>query len=148
MQKLDNNNKLPYEKCKFYVPYSVIGVDNSNVKIPLLEQISTENDTKSLLPSSSSQQEIKLTPSETLMASSLPELSKDLSTTNLIATEETITKLRRNTIPGFLRKSSLAKQTNLDHLLQLIGSFGFYQKLQFFLVGVMAILPSNIYSYL
>jgi hypothetical protein len=138
MEKV-NNNKFLYERCKFYVPYSVVGVDNSNIKIPLLGQISTDSETKT---NPSIQQENKLSPSDTLMSSSPIDLTNDLSISN--STVKTITKLRRHSIPGFLRKPTLAKQTNLDHLLQLIGSFGFYQKLQFFLVGVMAILPSNV----
>ncbi|CAF0756334.1 unnamed protein product [Brachionus calyciflorus] len=51
-------------------------------------------------------------------------------------------------IPANLRKNSHIKQTNLDHVLDQIGSFGFYQKIQFFLVGFLAIVPSMVaFSY-
>lgn len=47
-----------------------------------------------------------------------------------------------------LRKSSTCKQTNLDYILSVIGSFGLYQKLQFILVGFLAVVPSMVaYSY-
>lgn len=47
-----------------------------------------------------------------------------------------------------IRKSSKNKQTNLDYILSLIGSFGLYQKLQFVLVGFLAVVPSMVaYSY-
>jgi hypothetical protein len=40
------------------------------------------------------------------------------------------------------------KKTNLDDILEHVGSFGFYQKLQFLLVGFLAIVPSMVaYSY-
>ena len=49
------------------------------------------------------------------------------------------------TIPTFLQN---AKSKNLDTLLNLIGSFGIYQKFEFFLIGFLAILPSMVaYSY-
>ncbi len=41
-----------------------------------------------------------------------------------------------------IRKSLSNKQNNLDYTLSLIGSFGLYQKLQFILVGFLAIVPS------
>ena len=52
-----------------------------------------------------------------------------------------------NVIPNILNKKHI-NGTNLDHLLNCIGSFGFYQMIQFFLVGIMAIIPSMVaYSY-
>ena len=56
--------------------------------------------------------------------------------------------VREQLVPDFLIRPSQAKTTNLDHLLEKIGSFGLYQKLQFLLVGFLAILPSMVaYSY-
>lgn len=54
---------------------------------------------------------------------------------------------KHNVIPNILNKKHI-NGTNLDHLLNCIGSFGFYQMIQFFLVGIMAIIPSMVaYSY-
>jgi len=54
---------------------------------------------------------------------------------------------KQNVIPNILNKKHI-NGTNLDHLLNCIGSFGFYQMIQFFLVGIMAIIPSMVaYSY-
>ena len=45
-------------------------------------------------------------------------------------------------------KERKSQQTNLDYVLALVGSFGFYQKLQFLLVGCLSIVPSMLaYSY-
>ena len=45
-------------------------------------------------------------------------------------------------------KTRKSQQTNLDFVLALFGSFGFYQKTQFLLVGCLSILPSMLaYSY-
>lgn len=50
-------------------------------------------------------------------------------------------------IPTFLQQSGYSKK-NLDTLLSLIGSFGMYQKFEFFLIALLAILPSIVaYSY-
>jgi hypothetical protein len=58
-----------------------------------------------------------------------------------------LNKSKRN-VPEYLRKRSSAKINNLDHLLNVIGSFGLYQKIQFLLVGFLAIVPSMVaYSY-
>ena len=46
------------------------------------------------------------------------------------------------------KKKEKKKPTNLDDVLSLVGSFGFYQQMQFLLVGFLAILPSMVaYSY-
>ncbi len=51
---------------------------------------------------------------------------------------------QRTAVPKYLsiRKSLSNKQSNLDYTLSLVGSFGLYQKLQFVLVGFLAIVPS------
>jgi len=52
------------------------------------------------------------------------------------------------TIPTFMKKTGTNSANNLDTLLGLIGSFGIYQKFEFFLIGFLAILPSMVaYSY-
>ncbi|RNA33199.1 organic cation transporter [Brachionus plicatilis] len=52
----------------------------------------------------------------------------------------------KSCMPESLRKKS--KNTNLDHVLEQVGSFGFYQKIQFLLVGFLALVPSMVaYSY-
>ncbi len=51
------------------------------------------------------------------------------------------------TVPIFIQKTG-TNSPNLDTLLGLIGSFGIYQKFEFFLIGFLAILPSMVaYSY-
>lgn len=46
------------------------------------------------------------------------------------------------------RSSKVSNLANLDHILIIIGQFGFFQKLQFMLVGFLAIVPSMVaYSY-
>ena len=123
-----------YEKCSFFVPYSVIGVSS---KTPLLVHISEEKETESLLPTINDQRDFNSTHDKTLESSEL----KELSAKNLISTKQELSKLNRN---RSLHKPSFTQQTNLDQFLEKIGSFGFYQILQFFLVGIMAISPSNI----
>ena len=153
METKTNKKVSPYEKCRFHVPYSVIGVNNSNIQIPLLQMQTSTSDgdqhSDPVTPTydattqpAEQADSIRLTQSQ-----SLTEIAKDLTDLTSV-NPKAITKLRRHSIPGFLVKPSFAKQTNLDHLLELIGSFGFYQKMQFFLVGIMAILPSMVaYSY-
>jgi hypothetical protein len=58
-------------------------------------------------------------------------------------------KLSIVNMPAYLqRKAPPTAPKNLDTLLGMIGSFGLYQKFEFFLVGFLAILPSMVaYSY-
>jgi hypothetical protein len=52
-------------------------------------------------------------------------------------------------LPDFLIKPKEDSNiTNLDHILSVTGNFGMYQKIQFLLVGLLAILPSMVaYAY-
>ena len=61
----------------------------------------------------------------------------------------TSSRSARSNVPYHVRKSFCeVKGTNLDHVLALTGSFGFYQKIKFLLVGFLAIIPSMVaYSY-
>lgn len=56
---------------------------------------------------------------------------------------------RHPRVPYHLRKSSkVSNLANLDYILIIIGQFGFFQKMQFLLVGFLAIVPSMVaYSY-
>ena len=56
--------------------------------------------------------------------------------------------LNSKPISAKFHKVKKQNQTDYDWILALIGSFGFYQKLQFLLVGFLSILPSMLaYSY-
>lgn len=47
-----------------------------------------------------------------------------------------------------LKSNKNTNLANLDHILIIIGQFGFFQKVQFMLVGFLAIVPSMVaYSY-
>lgn len=84
---------------------------------------------------------------------SINDLEKQLlnrSTASLAAANVDMEKKnKKSRIPDSVRKSSTMKNVaNLDHILNIIGAFGFYQKFQFLLVGFLAIVPSMVaYSY-
>jgi hypothetical protein len=85
---------------------------------------------------------LKNTHRKSIFAGSIDEFNRR------IRNENGSQKKAHDRIPTSLRKRPSCKQTNLDHILHVIGSFGFYQKLQFMLVGFLAILPAMVaYSY-
>ena len=74
-------------------------------------------------------------------------LSNNKSPTDSLSNSSTVNATR--SIGGLIRKTNKKElPANLDDILKLAGSFGFYQRLQFLLVGFLAIIPSMVaYSY-
>jgi hypothetical protein len=163
----------PYDKCSFYVPFYVPKKITTSLR--LLDQQTDLNETQN---KSSEQIELEsfIINSENVKQEAKPTgpaKLDDIDRLDAATTSSTITELNKkisykrsmtiysgrsqageinsikSRVPIHVRKSfSEVKSTNLDHVLGLTGSFGFYQKFKFLLVGFLAIIPSMVaYSY-
>ena len=134
----------PYSKCSFYKPYA--SMTRLNILSTVNEICSTEprHPSASLLANYTSY-ETQITYQEQEKNDDDDETQKK----NLLTPPRPTPKPKSTEkVPVYLRKRSSLKCTNLDHILNVIGSFGFYQKLQFLLIGFLAVLPAMMaYSY-
>lgn len=150
-----------YSKCSFYKPYASMAKLNlreaSSMPLQQQSQVSAASasqpliDTKRVVhfePSELSKSCVLHTDNEKSDAQQTTgQKSRRPSFLDLKSSNTQRTPLKRK-IPEYLRRRSSFKQTNLDHILNVVGSFGLYQKLQFMLVGLLALLPSMVaYSY-
>ena len=158
--------KSSYSRCKFYIPYASYNkINDKYTPVKLIKPTSNLNEDSNKLhlikeepcSSLSNLQETNLSKAngkseeKGVRFKLEPQISQTAIDFNTkIASKEFKENNRRslNNVPEHLRKTSKMKGTNLDHILSLVGPFGFYQKLQFLLVGFLAVVPSMVaYSY-
>jgi OCT family organic cation transporter-like MFS transporter 4/5 len=177
-QSIANATTNPYDKCSFYLPYSqMASLSLNNLKqtnINLIEKIELKetdqkNESEKLLNDSDEIVNLEEFKNDSFMRPDSPKSRGDDSILTQFQNDEkklnriipdnsfdeskksktTSARSTRSNVPYHVRKSFCdVKGTNLDHVLALTGSFGFYQKIKFLLVGFLAIIPSMVaYSY-